>query len=202
MSILKEDFVDVSHSDDYIGMSARERFEIQANVSTTSSTFATIVSAFLLCFVILGAGLVARSLWLFTHPEFRFGIPSLPSFELLNEGNVSSGIKLPPNSPSQPLPNPIPDVPGVDPELVSDYLYDLRSQGDSLLDSLTNDELISVGLEMCSGVDDGFSEQELIAGFVKSMTQRFPNLEGFEYMGMSVFSASTTYLCPPEVILP
>lgn len=202
MSISHDDFVDTSESTEFVGMSARERFEIQANVSTSGSTFATIVSVFLLFFVVLGAGLVIRSLWLFTHPEFRFGIPSLPSFELLNDGNVSSGIKLPPNSPSQPLPNPIPDVPGVDPELVSDYLYDLRSQGDSLLDSLTNDELISVGLEMCSGVDDGFSEQELIAGFVKSMTQRFPNLEGFEYMGKSLFNASSTYLCPPEVLLP
>ena len=164
MSVTQDEFTDSSKTSDLIGMSARERFEIQANVSTGGSTIATIVSVFLVFFVLLGARLVARSLWLFTHPEFRFGIPSLPSFELLNDGNVSSGIKLPPNSPSQPLPNPIPDVPGVDPELVSDYLYDLRSQGDSLLDSLTNDELVSVGLEMCTGVNDGFSEQELIEG--------------------------------------
>lgn len=189
-----EDFVDSEVGQN--AKSAREEFEVPSQTGSSGYAFGLVVTIILSVLIVIGSGLIVVTFWRFTHPQFSFNTPSLATLELLNAGSESSGIKKPADSESIPLPDPIPYVANVDPELVADYLKDLRSQGDSLADALTNQELVDIGFEMCSGLSDGYDDGEVLKGFESSMALQFPKLSGFEYLGKYLLDASKQYFCP------
>mgnify|MGYP006270357865 FL=1 len=176
--------------------SARSEFEVTSKVGASATTFGAIVAIGLSSLVIFGFFLVVRSLWLFTHPDFNFSVPKLPSLTALSLGQGGDAPKADPGASSSPLPNTRPEVPNISDEAVKGYLDAVKAKGGQLVGVLTDKELVDIGVQLCQGVNDGFSNNKIVDGFTSTISKNFPGIPGISDFGGKALDAAMENLCP------
>jgi hypothetical protein len=189
----------VIRADVFDGMrSARGEFE----VTTTQTAKGSFIGLIL---VSIGAGLVVlafvftiKSLWLATHPNFDLTLPKLPSFSAINAGQFGNGVKNPQGS--KPVENiEVPPVSeGYTEVAIEDFLSQVSAKENVLADSTPKQALVDMGVQVCTGIDKGFTEEEIINDFVLKIANKYPNILDAESFGQAIFDSASLTLCLKE----
>jgi len=183
--------------------SARDEFELESGVKVFGSTVGIVVASLLVTMMVLGSVFFVRSFWLFTHPNFEFSIPKLPSFSLLSTGPFGDAPKSDPSAPRSSQSNVPPKSTRYTEAAIQAYLDRLGSRGDSLADAMTNKEKFDLGDQVCQSLAQGFTQADIASGFESSLKKHFPNVVGVPTLVADVLDAATKNLCPtPGLIAP
>jgi hypothetical protein len=189
----------VARPDVFDGMrSARGEFEV-ATTQTAKGSFVGLI------LVSIGAGLVAlafvftiQSLWLATHPNFDLTLPKLPSFSAINSGETGDGIKNPQGTKPTEIIDAAPIAEGFPETAIKDFLSQVAAKENVLADSTPKQALLDLGVQVCTGVDKGFTEEEIINDFVLKIANKYPNILETEAFGQTIFDAAVFTLCLKE----
>jgi hypothetical protein len=178
--------------------SARSEYGVEVAESTKGSFVGLIL-------VSIGAGLVAlafvftiQSLWLATHPNFDLTLPKLPSFSAINSGETGDGIKNPQGTKPTEIVDAAPIAEGFPETAIKDFLSQVAAKENVLADSTPKQALLDLGVQVCAGVDKGFTEEEIINDFVLKIANKYPNILETEAFGQTIFDAAVLTLCLKE----
>ena len=178
--------------------SARNEFSIKTMESTKGSAAGLIL-------VSIGAGLVAlafvftiQSLWLATHPNFDLTLPKLPSFSAINSGETGDGIKNPQGTKPTEIVDAAPIAEGFPETAIKDFLSQVAAKENVLADSTPKQSLLDLGVQVCAGVDKGFTEEEIINDFVLKIGAKYPNIVDVESFGQTIYDSAVATLCIKE----
>lgn len=191
---LEDDSSRASQSD--IMRSAREEFEIKSSVGQAGETFGIILTSVLVSMMILGFVFFIRAFWVFVHPNFEFSLPKLPSLALVTSGQQGDAPKRNPNSSASPLPNVTPTAKSYSSDSISAYLNRLESRGNELTAALTMQERLDLGVQVCDGIKNGFTKDEILTDFKRAVAFKFPGISGVKDMSVDVFESASRNLCP------
>lgn len=202
MSETKVDFIqpEVTSSDFDLMRSAREEFEIKSSVGQAGETVGIVLTSILLSMMILGFVFFIRAFWVFVHPHFEFSLPKLPSLTLVSSGQLGDAPKRNPNSSASPLPNVTPTSRNYSGDSISAYLNRLESRGNELTAALTMQERLDLGVQVCEGLKNGFTKDEIVSDFVRAISLKFPNIAGVKTLSNDVFESATKNLCPTSTV--
>ena len=198
MSDTEVDFAEpeLKGADFDIMRSAREEFEIKSSVGQAGETFGIILTSILVSMMILGFVFFIRAFWVFVHPHFEFSLPKLPSLALITSGQQGDAPKRYPNSSASPLPNVTPTAKSYSSDSISAYLNRLESRGNELTTALTMQEGLDLGVQVCDGIQNGFTKDEILTDFERAISFKFPGINGVKELSIDVFESASRNLCP------
>ena len=139
-----------------------------------------------------------QSLWLATHPNFDLTLPKLPSFSAINSGQTGDGIKNPQGTKPTEVVDAVPVAEGYPETAIEDFLSQVAAKENVLADSTPKQALLDLGVQVCSGVGKGFTEEEIIADFVIKIADKYPNITDAESFGQTIYDSATATLCIKE----
>ena len=184
--------------------SARDEFSVSAQSSATARTAGLVAVSTGLAIILLSFFFLVRSFWIFTHPHFDFNLPKLNNFSIFyDNGSDAVPTKMPPNSGSNQVPNPIPSLPNVSDTQILNFSNQIAEKHNVLASKMTQQELVNLGQGMCSSfhrhflwIDHQSSRTEVLDSFVIAMYAKYPKETGIHQFGKILLDASVTNLCP------
>ena len=189
---------------DLAHISARDEYGIDAEVSATGRSFGLVLTSIGVALIILSFVFLVRSFWLATHPKFEFDLPKMPNFTIFyDHGAGQVPTKKPPTSGGGQVPNPMPTSATASATDVLKFSNQIAEAHDPLAEKLTQQELVSLGDNMCSSfnrhflwIDHKSSRTEVLDSFVVSMYAKYPRETGIKTFATILLDASVTNLCP------
>jgi hypothetical protein len=189
----------VVKADVFDGMrSARSEFSVKTMEPSKGSASGLILVSMGVGLVVLAFIFTIQSLWLATHPNFDLTLPKLPSFSAINSGQTGDGVKNPQGTKPTEVVDSVPEAEGYPETAVEDFLSQVAAKENVLADSTPKQSLLDLGVQVCAGVEKGFTEEEIINDFVLKIGAKYPNIVDAESFGQTIYDSAVATLCIEE----
>lgn len=175
--------------------SARGEFGIETMESSKGSAPGLFLVSVFVGLIILAFVFSIKSLWLATHPSFDLSLPKLPSFSAINSGQTGDGVKNPQGSKPTQVVDTVPVADGFSQTSIEDFLSQVAAKENVLADSTPKQSLLDLGVQVCTGVDKGFTEEEIINDFVLKIAAKYPNILDAKAFGQTIYDSAVMTLC-------
>jgi hypothetical protein len=92
----------------------------------------------------------------------------------------------------------LPQAEGYPETSIEDFLSQVAAKENVLADSTPKQALLDLGVQVCTGVNKGFTELEIVNDFVVKVSAKYPNVMDVEAFGQTIYDAAVVTLCIQE----